>query len=87
MTKISEYLNSMEHYSKDEAKTFSEIVSKSDFIMLLDYKITAEPNETRYMEVNFKVGLTMDDYEKIALMMIENVKTKFGKNEQQSNPS
>lgn len=83
----SEYMLSETHYSPKEAKTFADIIGNSESLQLMDYKIGAQTQTLRRLEVTFQIDMTMDDYEKIALMMIENVKTKFGKNEQQSSPS
>lgn len=76
----NEYMPSETHYSPKEAKTFSEIVSNSESLQLMDYKIGAQTQSLRRLEVTFQIDMTMDDYEKIAEMMIENVKTKFGQN-------
>ena len=79
MTKASDYLTSEENYSPQEAKVLADIVSNNDFITLMQYKIGADVQGYRTLEVNFKVSMTMEDYTKIAEMMIENVRTKFGK--------
>lgn len=82
MNKKDEYMNSHAHITQEEIKLLASIASKEGVCEVIDYGIKTKAGTTRKLRLVLESSITVQDYEKIARMMIKQVMTEFGHKEE-----
>lgn len=68
----NETVNTQDECIFEEIKVLKEIITSSELVQEYSFSIDANPNKARYLDINFKLFLTIDSMEKLGNILTKN---------------